>query len=79
MAANKFGVGAVGAKIGIVHEVPERLSAGDALNLAANLVAVSLTAKGAGDPEHALKSFLELVAEVSEDAAVQAAVKAELG
>ena len=77
--ANKFGVGAVGTKIAIVHEVPERLSSADALNLAANLVAVSLTCKGASDPELALKSFLELVAEVSEDAAVQAAVKAELG
>ena len=77
--ANKFGVGATGSKIAIVHEVPERLSTADALNLAANLVAVALTVKGAGDAEHALKAFLELVADVSEDAAVQAAVKAELG
>lgn len=77
--ANKFGVGAVGSKIGIVHEVPERMAPADALNLAANLVAASLTVKGAGEPSAALNKFLELVAEVSEDEAVAAAVKAELG
>lgn len=79
MAVNKFGVGAVGSRIGIVHEVPERLTAEEALNLAANLVAAALTTKYAGDPTAALHRFLEQVADVSEDAAVSAAVKAELG
>lgn len=79
MATNKFGVGATGTKIGIVRELPERLTPGDALNLAAHLVASALTLKDADEPEKALRAFLELVSEVSEDAAVSAAVKAELG
>jgi hypothetical protein len=76
--ANKFGVGAVGNKIAIVHEVGERLTKAEALNLAANLVARALTLKGSGDVQKELEGFLELVGEVSEDESVAAAVRAEL-
>lgn len=76
--ANTFGVGAVGNKIAIVHEVGDRLTKAEAMNLAANLVARSLTLKGAGDVQKELERFLELVGEVAEDESVQAAIRAEL-
>ena len=75
--ANRFGVGAVGQRIAIVNEIPEKLSAEQALNLAAWLVAAGLSVRG-GDPQQGLESFLETVADAAGDGAVADRIRAEL-
>jgi hypothetical protein len=74
--ANRFGVGAVGQRITVVNEIPERLSAEQALNLAAHLAACALSLKG--DPGPALEKLLEEIADAAGDGAVADRVRAEL-
>ncbi len=73
---NKFGVGAVGARIGIINEIPEKLGAADALNLAAHPVACALGTTS--NPEAGLESVLSDVAEAAGEGALALRIREEL-
>lgn len=74
---NKFGVGAIGKRISIVEELPEKMTPADALNLSAHLAACALEAQG-GDIEAGLERFMESIAQAAGDGAMADRIRAEL-